>query len=285
MNDVLTVLGNDTRTWNKSLNARLIEANEVAKITGNTKFDATVSGKDDYFYFDTNNVNPASDKGPGTSKYKWLFDYTSDCTEWGCSIADSSTSGYWTSTPSIADSNKAWNVYSYGFIRTLNVSDATRSGVRPVITIKKSVLDKPIPTPSPTATPTPEVCTLTAVEGKSENGIIWTGKNLVNSSSDTGEYSSAGPKTMFKGHFMAGKTIRIYFIAVDGYTVSPNMQPYIILDDGTEVEVFPESSGPTMGYIDFTMPKTVSQFNYPLYFSGQGSSPGTTILKVSMNCG
>lgn len=144
------------------------------------------------------------------------------------------------------------------------------------------------PTPKPTATPTPtpkpEVCSLERIEGKNENGIGWSGTNLINSSSMTGEYSAAGPKTMFKGYFMAGKSIRIYFIAIDGYTVSPNMQSYLILDDGTEIPVQASTSGPTMGYIDFTLPKTVSQFDFPLYFTGSGSKPGDSILKVSMQC-
>ena len=142
----------------------------------------------------------------------------------------------------------------------------------------------PTPTPKPTPTPTPATCSLNSVVGKNENGLAWQGNNLVNSSSVTGEYSSAGTNTMFKGNFIAGKSIRIYFIAVDGYTVSPNMQKNIILDDGTTVSVQSNTSGPTMAYIDFTLPKTVSQFNYPLYFNGSGGAIGTAILKTSMQC-
>ena len=137
---------------------------------------------------------------------------------------------------------------------------------------------------TPTPSPTPATCSLTSVVGKNENGLAWQGNNLVNSSSVTGEYSSAGTNTMFKGNFPAGKSIRIYFTSVNGYTISPGMQKNIILDDGTTVPVQSNTSGPTMAYIDFTLPKTVSQFNYPLYFNGSGGAIGTAILKTSMQC-
>ena len=118
---------------------RLIEANEVAKITGNTEFDATVSGKGNYFYFDTNTGSYDPNVGEGTSAYKWLFDYTYNCTSWGCSIADSGTDGYWTSTPYVSNSSAAWTVYYNGFVDCDSVNYAF-SGVRPVITISKSVI-------------------------------------------------------------------------------------------------------------------------------------------------
>lgn len=73
-------------------------------------------------------------------------------------------------------------------------------------------------------------------------------------------------------------------MAIDGYTVKPNMQKTLTLDDGTEVPVQGNTSGPTMAYIDFTLPKTVSQFHFPLYLYGSGSKPGDSIVKLSMQC-
>ncbi len=132
-------LVDDTKTWNKSLNPRLIEVTEIAKITGNTKFDATNPDKDDYFYFDTNTGSADSNRGPGTSQYKWLFDYTNGCTDWGCSVADNSTNGYWTITPSASNVGNAWVVLYQGSSSYYSVADDSY-GVRPVITISKSIL-------------------------------------------------------------------------------------------------------------------------------------------------
>ena len=118
---------------------RLIEANELAKITGNTEFDVTVSGKDNTFYFDTNTSSSDPNKGEGTSAYKWLFDYTRVCTSNGCSIADSGTYGYWTSTPYVAQSSLAWRV-DYGGYVSRDIVYVIGFGARPVITISKSVI-------------------------------------------------------------------------------------------------------------------------------------------------
>ena len=48
--EVKTQLESDTASWNKSINARLIEASEVAKITNNTAWTAGGS----FYYFHTN---------------------------------------------------------------------------------------------------------------------------------------------------------------------------------------------------------------------------------------
>ncbi len=81
MKEVATALSNDTANWDSSLNARLITANEVAKITGNTTFDASKEGQS-WFYLDSNNQTQTA-KTQGASKYAWLFDYTSGCTSYG----------------------------------------------------------------------------------------------------------------------------------------------------------------------------------------------------------
>ncbi len=135
----------DTSTWKDSLNARLITADEVAKITGNTSFDASTMGQS-MFYFDSNNQTQTA-KGQGTSKYAWLFDYTSGCTNYGCNIADSGNNGYWTSSIrattsySIGDGNpfSVWTVDNRGFLGALYFNVA-RIGIRPVITVSKSVI-------------------------------------------------------------------------------------------------------------------------------------------------
>ena len=136
MKEVKKALENDTGTWKNT--ARLITANEVAKITKHPTFDASKENQD-WFCLDTNKPDTTNwcSKAQGTSKYAWLFDYTYDCTSYGCNKADSSTQGYWTSTPKKDVSTIAWLVDIYGALRFDYVGFTDR-GIRPVITISKS---------------------------------------------------------------------------------------------------------------------------------------------------
>ena len=137
MKEATLYLMADTYTWTRSLNARLITADEVAKITENTKFDASKTGQS-YFYLDSNNSSQTA-TSKGASKYAWLFDYTYGCTNNGCNVANSSNYGYWTSTPTSGGS-KVWLVYCRGML--FNGSDADNSGygIRPVITVSKDII-------------------------------------------------------------------------------------------------------------------------------------------------
>ena len=138
MKEVKTALESDTSTWDSSLNARLITANEVAKITGNTSFDEKTTTFDKFFYLDSNNQTQVANS-TNKSKYVWLYDYTNDCKKYGCNIEDSSNYGYWTSTPVAGRTDFAWTVYEYGGLFNSTVSYPL-IGVRPVITISKSII-------------------------------------------------------------------------------------------------------------------------------------------------
>ena len=129
-------LKTDTSTWKSDLNPRLIEANEIAKITGNTGWDASKENQK-YFFFDSNNQTLTTNS-TNKSKYAWLFDYTNGCTGCGCNKEDSSTSGYWTSSPVKGDLSAAWSVRSGALISTYVASTYSGFGIRPVITISKS---------------------------------------------------------------------------------------------------------------------------------------------------
>ena len=137
MKEVKIKLEEDTKDWKNT--ARLITANEVAKITKHPTFDATQTGQS-WFCFDTNKLDNTNycAKVQGTSKYAWLFDYTNDCTSYGCKTPDSSTRGYWTSTIKIDGSTDAWRIHRAGFMWCYSVENIEESGVRPVITISKS---------------------------------------------------------------------------------------------------------------------------------------------------
>ncbi len=129
----------DTSTWNSSLNARLITANEVAKITENTKFDTSKRGQK-WFCFDTNqSINSYCPEVQEISKYAWLFDYTAGCTSYGCNIADSSNNGYWTSSGYAEISYYLWYVGSDGSLKNRSYIEKL-NGIRPVITVSKSVI-------------------------------------------------------------------------------------------------------------------------------------------------
>ena len=122
--------------------ARLITAQEVAQITGNTTFDEKTSSS--IFYFDTNTTTESKTCKYGNTSgcnYGWLYDRTdTDCTNYGClNNSDLSTYGYWTISPNASTSGYAWCVYYNGGTLTNGyVGGAHRHGVRPVITVAKS---------------------------------------------------------------------------------------------------------------------------------------------------
>ena len=135
MKEVKIKLEEDTKDWKNT--ARLITANEIAKITEKTGFDASKENQD-WFCLDTNQPDTTSycAKAQGTSEYAWLFDYTKECTSYGCNVSDSSTWGYWTSTQYV-NSIHVWFVARNGRL-DVNSASSTGHGVRPVITISKS---------------------------------------------------------------------------------------------------------------------------------------------------
>ena len=120
--------------------ARLITAADIAKITGNTSFDETSALYTELYYFDSNNQTPIA-TGVGTSNFSWLYNYTNECTSYGCNIADASTYGYWTATAIAGDSINAWNVDTDGDLDFFGVQHTYGVGVRPVITISKSLVN------------------------------------------------------------------------------------------------------------------------------------------------
>ena len=162
-NEVLTQLKTDTDSWKgtetpsnytmdqsaqtskakytidySTYKARLITAQEIAQITGNTTWNETIASYNDWYYFDTK-----SQTGSTTGfNYGWLYDRTStSCTDNGClHNSDQTTNGYW-SASSIADGTRiAWYVRYGGRVYTSYVGYSDIFGVRPVITISKSLI-------------------------------------------------------------------------------------------------------------------------------------------------
>ena len=122
---------------NWKVTPRLISANEIAAITGNTTFDAATTSYNDLFYFDSN-TSTMTATGKGTSRYYWLYDYTFACEDYGCRIQNSTeTYGYWTSDKTIDFAGCIWLVNLPGNLNNSYVDNASY-GVRPVITVPKS---------------------------------------------------------------------------------------------------------------------------------------------------
>ena len=119
--------------------ARLITALEIATITGNNSFDEKTSQFSSWFYLDSKNQTQTATT-IGSSNYKWLFDYTSDCIDYGCSINDPSVLGYWTSTATSANSSFVWIGSREGSLYCNMAGGSANNGIRPVITIPKSAL-------------------------------------------------------------------------------------------------------------------------------------------------
>lgn len=159
-NEVLTQLKSDTSSWagvstrtdSYSVNngtatytidystykARLITAAEIATITGNSSFVESTAISSSWFYLDSK-THTQTVNTQGASNYDWLFDYTNGCTSYGCNIADASNKGYWTSTAGVGTTYGVWLMQSYGILDLDDVNITVDGGVRPVITINKSI--------------------------------------------------------------------------------------------------------------------------------------------------
>ena len=161
MKEVKEALDSDTSTWDKSLNARLITADEVAHIVGadrddtlkwsSTKplgiIDLDTNKYSAYFYLDGSGTTYGEwqtevANSTNKSKYAWLYDYT-NCA--GCNNTYSGTQGYWTSNYVVGDDSNgsAWAIDAAGCLNTYNVYStwgSTIYGLRPVITVPKNVI-------------------------------------------------------------------------------------------------------------------------------------------------
>ncbi len=153
MKEVKTALEADTSNW--VVTARLIEADEIATITGaNTliSWDSTTATTSDYFYFENLSTNTPS---PYTGEYGWLYENTNGCTNYGCSISDDNEypygeageqgipgftddfHGYWTATPVNGTTDGGWRIHKQGNLSSSRITSWINNGVRPVITINK----------------------------------------------------------------------------------------------------------------------------------------------------
>ena len=127
--------------------ARLITAQEIAKITGADKENTlnwNEESKSNYYFFNSLTISESTnciDNDKNTiCNYGWLYDRTfTSCKLEGClNNSDVDTLGYWTSSSYSGSYNIAWRVLQRGSIDFYNVH--LDYGVRPVITVLKSNL-------------------------------------------------------------------------------------------------------------------------------------------------
>ena len=124
--------------------ARLITAQEVATITGNTTWDEKTASN--LYYLDTNasTSNNTCKSGNTTGcQYGWLYDRTNtNCKTYGClNNSDQTAYGYWIASSRADNSSSTWSVSFIGSVGNFSVDSDSNFGVRPVITISKSQLN------------------------------------------------------------------------------------------------------------------------------------------------
>ncbi len=129
-----------------SYKARLITANEIAQITGNTSWNENTANT--IFYFDTNTTTESNICKSGNTngcQYGWLYDRTSvNCTSYGClNNSNEIVNGYWTVSSAASTSSyfdRAWYVHAYSYLGNHNGVGGKHYGVRPVIEVLRSKL-------------------------------------------------------------------------------------------------------------------------------------------------
>lgn len=135
-------------SWKYVLNVDLPGAQTIANAVGNSEWKMTLKNHDDLFYFDSKNQTPVANAS-NLSSYRWLYNYTRDCKEYGCdastSLSETEAYGYWTKDSVSVQNDSvgyAWRVHMRGNLNSRELDYAVTSGVRPVITILRSNLYK-----------------------------------------------------------------------------------------------------------------------------------------------
>ncbi len=157
-------LHSDTTGWIGT--PRLISIDEIAHIVGvdiAIGWDSTDSTNSNPFYFDGSGSTyegwqmnwDTYNFDAGESKHSWLFNNTYDCVTFGCAVEDNNlypctdgqdnwmceTYGYWTSSADIRYDTDAWGVSRNYISGTDYDLTSPEYGVRPVITLPKTIID------------------------------------------------------------------------------------------------------------------------------------------------
>lgn len=143
-NTALARLKSDVSGWcdEAKTSARMIEAQEIANITKNDKWNNKSTGGHYYYFYDNSQTEY---KGAvGTNPYAWLFDNLYGCEAYGCNTSAGAShylmSGYWTNTGFPDGFPRAWRVLDNGIL-VHNTANYENGSIRPVISISKKVFE------------------------------------------------------------------------------------------------------------------------------------------------
>ncbi len=166
MEEVKLRLLDDTKGW--AGEPRIISANEIAHIVGidttllwdsNKPWGVTKETQSAWYYLDGSGDNYyAWEVGVANtnnkSSYAWLYDYTSECIQYGCNYEDNNVYsyetkdnlnkdriyGYWTSDMLAGTTEYAWRLIRDGSMNYYFTNYPSLYGVRPVITLPKTLI-------------------------------------------------------------------------------------------------------------------------------------------------
>ena len=146
-----TGAGSSTKTaWKNVIDIDLPMAQDIANAVGNSSWKVEDKNYDGWFYFDKNGSSYGQTQvanASNLSKYKWLFNYTRECSTYGCdsdtSLGSGEAYGYWTrDVVAQRNAGQAWYIKKLGYMRASVMTNASDIGIRPVITVLKSNLYK-----------------------------------------------------------------------------------------------------------------------------------------------
>jgi len=131
-------LQTDITNWDDSVKAtaRLIRGAEINQISPRTDGESWAENEGSYYYLHSGDFTSYAGAA-GTNNFAWLFDNTNNCEVAGCNSSGANTEGYWTASYWL--SNYAWCVMNNGDINGRKINSSTLVGIRPVITVNKSL--------------------------------------------------------------------------------------------------------------------------------------------------
>ena len=142
----------DGKNLNWTVPVKFPSSEQIAVAVGNTSWkEATASHASGYFSFgslDTTLYTSMTDSQKQRQRqYAWLFNYTRSCANFGCdtntSLDNNYSKGYWTRDIMTNMTSKSWGVQSEGLLNRNDKSVFTTPyGIRPVITVYKSKMDR-----------------------------------------------------------------------------------------------------------------------------------------------
>ena len=116
--------------WDKAISVGLPTATEISEAGGMTGWSGS-----SWSYFGVNSTSDSSKK----NNYAWLYNNLRGSTYGSNDSAHSP--GYWTTTQVASNTNKAWEVYSGGWLGSDALDRSDNNGVRPVVKIPKTIID------------------------------------------------------------------------------------------------------------------------------------------------